>query len=152
MIDSRERDGERLLHCPGQVSFAVLKKAHDPIKCAFITAPPASTSATASRAPPASQQTRACAMGSAGSATLLFLIATFLSPSFSLELFPLTAPRCGDVVDADAVLISWDAFDESGHPAAAVLILLRLLVAGTPPSRFFYFILAFQLMSSLTAT
>lgn len=79
-------------------------------------------------------------MGAAGNAILLFLIAMFLSPSFALELFPLTSPRCGDVVDADAVLISWDAFDESGHPAAAT-ILLRLLVADAPPSLFFSFLL-----------
>jgi hypothetical protein len=69
-------------------------------------------------------------MGAAGNVILLGLLAVILNPSFTLALFPLTAPRCGDVVDADAVLISWDAFDESGLPAAALIMLehVHLLV------------------------
>lgn len=44
---------------------------------------------------------------------ILGLFVVISNNSLALALFPLTAPRCGDVIDADAALISWDAFDQS---------------------------------------
>ncbi len=55
-------------------------------------------------------------MVAAHSLMILGLFVVISNDSFALALFPLTAPRCGDVIDADAALISWDAFDESGQP------------------------------------
>jgi hypothetical protein len=56
--------------------------------------------------------------------SLLFL---FSSPQFVFALFPLTSPRCGDVIDADAVLISWDAFDEPGQQGLPFIGLCELV-------------------------
>jgi hypothetical protein len=56
-------------------------------------------------------------MGPVRNIIFLGVIACILISSSAVTLFPLSNPRCGDVVDADAALISWDAFDEAGQQA-----------------------------------
>jgi hypothetical protein len=69
-------------------------------------------------------------------ATLIFMLLSlpsfFANPQSALALFPLISPQCGDVIDADAVQISWDAYEESGQQASLILGQTCFCVTDSP--------------------